>query len=425
MRKLLLVVFVCAALATVGSAHAATSVVYPTGQYPQDVQNVQAAIDQGGTVLLKATDVSGAPTHFNFGPPVVGPGFVEFHHDAELVGERAGLAVTTIEGGWLPIFGFASVRAAVRNIDFESPLEGAIRFLEPSTADTEITGNRVSHVVGFRFPTFTFGEAIVVSGGRVVIDDNVVEGVDAFNGSGISEFDSAGPVEVMRNRVSGTTNHAIECGTNGQAVRIEDNILRPGPGVNGLFGFGIVVSGTGAYTIEGNDVLVESPGGIGIWAFGGLGFNIGAVTDPVIARNHVVLKPTGTIGGRLFDDGIDLAGLVSGAYIGQNTIEGSGFSAFSLFGLFSSPSDLGFNTLVGNNIAGVDAQVADVLLDVPTHDTVLTGSSGTVLDFGTNNRITGFTKGSQSGSGLQVSEAVRLRNLAEQNAADAVLPQRR
>ena len=51
-------------LLVAGSACAApaATVVYPTGSYPLDVQNVQAALDGGGTVLLKATDAGGAPT---------------------------------------------------------------------------------------------------------------------------------------------------------------------------------------------------------------------------------------------------------------------------------------------------------------------------------------------------------------------------
>ena len=43
----------------VAASHPAHSVVYPTGVFPDDVQNVQAAVDKGGVVLLKAVNVSG------------------------------------------------------------------------------------------------------------------------------------------------------------------------------------------------------------------------------------------------------------------------------------------------------------------------------------------------------------------------------
>jgi hypothetical protein len=49
-------------LATVSGAKpksAPDRVVFPTGEWPTDVQNVQAAVDLGGTILLKATDVAG------------------------------------------------------------------------------------------------------------------------------------------------------------------------------------------------------------------------------------------------------------------------------------------------------------------------------------------------------------------------------
>src|SRR6266576_5757478 len=77
-RQLLIagaIALIAATSATGGRAaapgSAADRVVYPTGVYPTDVQNVQAAVDQGGTVVLKARSTAGVPTHFNFGPPAI------------------------------------------------------------------------------------------------------------------------------------------------------------------------------------------------------------------------------------------------------------------------------------------------------------------------------------------------------------------
>lgn len=411
--RLLAVLLVLAPIA-MPTAQAAATVVYPTGQYPTDVELVQAALDQGGTVLLKAMDASGTPTAFNFGPPLASSGFVNFGADAELIGERVNGAATTIAGGYYPVGGFDSIKTAVRDIVFDAPLHGAIFFIGPSGADTEITGNHILHVVGELFPGFgTVGEAMVVGGGRVVIDDNVVDSVDADGGIGITELDSAGPVEILRNQVSGTATNSIECTRNHGLVRVEENVVRPGPTSDGFGGFGIEVNGTGAYVVDRNDVLIETPGGIGIFVFGAVGFGFGPVTNAVIQSNRVVMKPSGDIDGFLYNDGIDLGGLVSRTYVGQNAISGPGFSAFSLFDASfdpSQPSDLGFNTYVGNNIAGVRADVADVILDDASHDNVLKGQSGTVLDLGTNNRISGFSKSGLPASGLQVKEAMLLRN---------------
>ena len=397
-------------------ASAATTIVYPTGQYPTDVQSVQAALDQGGTILLKATNASGAPTAFDFGPAVVGPGFATFSRDAEIVGEQANGVATTIAGGFYPLRSFSAITAAVRNVLFNRPLHGAVFFEQPPTANTEITGIVISHVVGRELaPPQTFGEAMVVGGGRVVINDNIVDHVDADSGIGITQLDSAGPVEILRNRVAGTSENSIECTRNHGIVRIEDNTVRPGPTVDGFGGFGIEVNGTGDYLVLRNDIVIETPGAIGIFVFGTLGFNFGPVANPVVEANRIAMRPAGTIDGSLFNDGIDLGGLVTAAYVGQNHVDGPGFSAFSLFAAAfdpSQPSDLGFNTYVGNNIAGAQAQFADMFLDTPTHDNMVKGMSRTVLDLGTNNQITGFTMSGQPGGGRLVSGATHLRNRA-------------
>jgi hypothetical protein len=74
-KRIAFTALVACALSAANAA-LAVIVVYPTGDYPTDVQNVQAAVDQSGTVLLKAQNAAGVATTFNFGPPVEGPGFV-------------------------------------------------------------------------------------------------------------------------------------------------------------------------------------------------------------------------------------------------------------------------------------------------------------------------------------------------------------
>jgi hypothetical protein len=294
MRRAALVAVLLGTLASGASARPGTTVVYPTGEYPSDVESVQAAVDQGGKVLLKATSAGGAPTAFDFGPPEPDSGFVTLEHDVELVGEHAGAASTTIEGGDYPVQSFAAIRTTVRDITFEAPLHGAILVWQPE-ADTEITGNRIAHVVGRATVCCgTVAEAIVVSGGRIVVSDNVVEDVAAETAIGISEFDAAGKVEILRNRVSGTSYGAIECSRNQGVVKILHNVLRPGPTSDGLGGFGIEVNGTGSYDISRNEILVETPGGIGIYALGIPEFGFGPLTDPVIERNHIAPDPSET-----------------------------------------------------------------------------------------------------------------------------------
>ena len=118
--------------------------------------------------------------------------------------------------------------------------------------------------------------------------------------------------------------------------------------------------------------------------------------------------------GPVFADGIDLVGTVSNAYVGQNAVRGSGFSALGLYDV-NDGSDLGFNTYVGNQIATFDPTVAD---DTATHDTVFKGFSGQVLDLGSNNHITGAGAQGHAATGQQVRDATRRRNDAMQATID-------
>jgi hypothetical protein len=269
-KRIAFAALVACALSAANAALAAI-VVYPTGDYPTDVQNVQAAVDQGGTVLLKAQNAAGVATAFNFGPPVQGPGFVTLQRDVELIGEQLGATITTVAGGYYPVReGFDAIKAIVRGIAFVGPLRGALFFFNPMV-DVEIIGNQVLDVVGFPVPGFgTQAEAIVVRGGRAVIAYNVIEDIDAEFGIGISQIGATGPVEIVGNRVSGVNSIAIESTTNLGTVTITDNVVHPGPELypNGSDGTGIEINGTGSYYVARNDVLIENFFGIGIFAFG-------------------------------------------------------------------------------------------------------------------------------------------------------------
>jgi hypothetical protein len=111
-------------------------VVYPTGVFPTDHQSVQAAVDQGGVVLLKAVDTSGQPWAFNFGPPAAGSGRVSLTRDVTILGETVGGTMTTILGGNAPFFGFGvGVRSAFRGIYFNGPRLAAVLLVDSTGFD--------------------------------------------------------------------------------------------------------------------------------------------------------------------------------------------------------------------------------------------------------------------------------------------------
>jgi len=153
-------------------------------------------------------------------------------------------------------------------------------------------------------------------------------------------------------------------------------------------GTGIEINGTGSYLLARNDIFVEHPAGRGIIGFGSEIDGFGPLSGATIVKNHIRLQPV-EIGADLEIAGILLSGIVFDTYIGQNKIEGDARDAFLLFNAssFEPAADIGFTTLIGNNIAHVRSTRADIFLSEVTHDTVLKGKSRTVIDLGTNNRI--------------------------------------
>src|SRR5262249_27348530 len=152
-----------------------------------------------------------------------------------------------------------------------------------------------------------------------------IEDVVADQGFGVSQFRAAGPVVIRGNTISDTGYGTIESSFNASfttgtpaTVSITDNHLRPGP-APGTFGFGvgIEINGEGAYYVARNDILVESPNGLGVYALGAPVFGIAAMVAPIIEKNRVRMQPRGD-GRPVFADGIDLVGTVSWAYVGQN-----------------------------------------------------------------------------------------------------------
>ena len=122
------------------------TIVYPTGIFPTDVQNVQAAIDQGGTVLLKATDSVGHPLAFNFGTPqhLLPLRAVLIQTNVSIIGELVGSNRTTISGGSKP-FRVVGGKNSIQGIKFDGPLTVAIQIFVSSGIG--VIGNEIENVV--------------------------------------------------------------------------------------------------------------------------------------------------------------------------------------------------------------------------------------------------------------------------------------
>lgn len=404
------------------TASGAEHVVYPTGLFPQDLENVQAAVDAGGTALLKATDADGNATAFNFGPPEPSfsgsslGAFVRLSNDVTILGETTGPHMTTIQGGFPAFFGIDPVESAIRGIHFDSPGNAALFLVRSSGA--EFSNNLVTNVVGL--PNYlglgiSKGQAVwVTSGGPavhgdLVIADNVIDGIDAELGYGVALFGFDAEARVVRNEFRGMNTAGVLVGLHSSSVWIEDNVIMPGPerfpdppGISVSAGNGITVASSlgGPSYIRRNTVVCENPFADGIIINATAAF--GDDQDrSVIKQNRVEMNDS-------FFGAISLVGDVTNTYVGQNLLSGSGAFALPVERWFPQDIQAG-NTFVGNNISRFESQVADVFLDINSRNTVLVGNGGTVIDLGEDNQITGVSVSSGAAIGKQIKSAQEVR----------------
>lgn len=223
-------------------------VVHPTGVWPTDVQNVQAAVDLGGTVVLRARNSSGATMAFNFGTPERLPDRTVFlTTDVAITGETVGSSMTTINGGLFPFFGETKSKTRISGIHFVSPLVSAIIIVASTGA--EIVRNRITSVVGNFLPLLGLseGRGIKFLGnrdpdgaitGRVVVADNVIEDMHADLSDAIVFDAVAADVLVTRNRVETVQSSGMLFIDSAGKVAIAANDIEPGPGDPGEFSFG-------------------------------------------------------------------------------------------------------------------------------------------------------------------------------------------
>lgn len=381
-------------LSAASATPSGVQVVFPTGQYPADVLNVQAAVDRGGTVRLKATNAHGVPTDFNFG---------SYEHEGEgsevrlavsvkIFGESRDGNMTTIRGGWLPLFGIAHTHTVVAGINFEGQGLSAMVFIASSGA--VIRGNRVAGVVGTPLPPewggLLEGRGIKFLGnndpagaitGTVIVADNVIEHMDAGVGDGIV-FDSvAADVRILGNRVAARQSSGVLMLNGSGHVTISHNRFVVQPGNNFYFGNGVGIAAGlgGSYAITDNRIIADDLLAEGIFlqglddpAFGG------PIEELVLGGNNVSLR------GSAFG-GISLLGDVSNGIAVWNRVEGDGAYAVDLLNDGSTAPTR--NRFIGIDLTGFRGATSDVFLDEGSARNVVIGRLGDVLDFGTHNVV--------------------------------------
>ena len=398
MARLQLVAAFAGAACACALAYAAAPVtrVYPTGSFPLDMQNVQTAIDGGGTVLLKATNLAGTPTAFDFGPPdPVVDGGVTLHTDVSIVGETVHGHMTTINGGFNPILGLLPVRSRIQGIDFEGPLDSPIALISSSGAD--IIGNRIRGIVPLPLFFGTEIEGIFVSGfddplhavtGRIRVLDNSIEisGGDFVNGMQFDEV--AADIEISGNNVNFLSSDGevqtigiLVFRSHGEAT-VVNNQVTMGNGDPNAFPSGIFVGGhpEAHYTIATNRIVTNHPAADGIDVLGLP--NSGATVGALVLANRVTTHSTTD-----FNGGIVFQGGVQNSIVAGNVLEGTTGSAIQIIGI-DGTLVADSNLALGNDIAHMSSAAGDVFFGPDSSNNLFIGRCNTFTDLGTNNRIT-------------------------------------
>jgi hypothetical protein len=119
----------------------------------------------------------------------------------------------------------------------------------------------------------------------------------------------------------------------------------------------------------------------------------------VIEKNNVTMHNS-------LSGGVSLYGLVTGALVRENKIEGDGAFALLVFG-FDSETLASSNRLQGNNISHFTPSVADVFFNTNTQDNILLGDCSSVIDLGVNNFVTcgQLTNGNLIGEQMATAQA--------------------
>jgi hypothetical protein len=377
------------------AALAATQVVYPTGIWPDDVNNVQAAVATDGAVLLKAVNRAGRPTAFNFGTPEYLAGRrVLIEANVDIQGETIRGSRTTVQGGLDPFRGFTPVSRRISGIDFVGPLDGAIEILA-TAGRLEISNNRIWSVVPLLLGVnFTETQGIFISGfgatditGNIRILNNRIDLSDStaqfrfgmqldtifadVDISGNQVFIAQSPVNGRLIDSEGIA--AVRCHAK---VSITYNSVHLGAN-EAYVGIGAFGDADATYRIAGNIVINEAPFADGISLNGNSAFTTGFVGG--LVEDNVVSMHNSQAG-------ISLLSAASGVTVRDNFIVGDGLFALAVSNFY--PADVEANNrLIDNDLQFFKGGVASIFLDTNTQNTTVKGNCGAVVDLGTGNHL--------------------------------------
>ena len=390
-------------------------VVHGTGDPSVDVPAVQAAVDQGGNVILAG--------HFSFDAPptkplapafaltgaAVPPGAEVLIAKAVTISgpedEQGGL--TTIDGGTIPFYIAAQGQSVtIRGLRFVRPTSVAI--LAYAVSGLAISSTRIDGVVPFAHQSN--GIAIVTSNvpnastlgkpelvaGSLEIEGNDIDvaggtsGVDNSLGLVVFNVGVAGAevdARVAHNRIRNVTEPAIDFRRIGGRAIIEYNEITTGaPFGPNPRNQALRVVNTGSYRVAHNSIRCEWANGVAT----GIGVFSQVAAWPIehaeIFDNDIDMKvPAGTAF-TAFSAGIAVFGYAQNNVVRDNRIRGAALAGISIPSVFplppAPPATSQGNTFINNRFVDFVPSDADIFVGNHAFATRIVGQ-GTVDDQGT------------------------------------------
>ena len=402
-------VLVGAAAALAGTAAAQPVVVTGTGDPALDVPAVQAAVDQGGRVLLTG--------HFSFDRPPTAPAgaiynrMVTVSKEVVISGTPDGQGeMPTIEGGNWPFFIDArGSHVAIQGLHFVRPKAGAIWVY--GVSGLTIANCRIEGVE----PTVEFGmqanQTSALSGGIGVFGDpappnRMRPGLpENFSGTltivnndidmgapsgalalGIVMFavgtspDQEVDIYVTGNNIRNVTEPAINFRVIAGRAHAERNVVTTGAVASGNPD-AIRVVGTGSFLIAHNSIDCgwTNPAATGINAISQAAPNPPEAGAIIVDNDVTMSAPEGSVFGPT-SAGIAIECASQGNLVTNNRIRGRATAGLSV--LLVNGGSPGNTSFVANDLDGFQASLADVFIDAGASNTVVIGRQAAVADHG-------------------------------------------
>ena len=390
------------------------TIVIGTGDPGTDVPAVQAAVDKGGSVLLKghfsferaptnpvATALSSLPPGLAYAPAAE----VLVSKAVTISGTGESHAGTTIDGGTIPFYVNApGQRVTIQRLRFVKPISSAI--LVYAARDVEIALTTIAGAVTFKNladgigintsggpPTLGApGHPENVSGTLNIVDNDIdmAGGMNLDNTLGIVVFAVGTPAatvdaHVAGNRVRNTTEPAINFRKIAGRANVTHNVIATGSVVGGAPRNQVVrIASSGTYRVTDNVIDCEWPNreaeAIGVFS------NIASlpIAHAVVENNEITMAaPAGTVFTE-FSAGIGVYGYAQDNVIRHNVIRGRARAGISIpvFPLSpQAPAVPQENALIDNRFVRFTPAVADMFVGAHALDTRIIGR-GTVDDEG-------------------------------------------